>query len=82
MVKLNGLTRKSDNGSQLTNIGEYQRANISSLSSPGYKHHQEGQMNNWGDEIHTNVHQFPLLSGDFFQLILPLVKTNLWDVSQ
>jgi hypothetical protein len=82
MVKLNGLTRKLDDGSQLTNIGEYQQANVSSSSSPGSKHHQEGQMNNWGDEIHTNVHEFPLLSWDFFQLILPSAKDNLWDVSQ
>jgi hypothetical protein len=34
-------------------------------------------MNHHGNEMNTNVHEFPLLSRGFFKLILPLAKNNI-----
>ena len=50
--------------------------------SSGSTHHDAEQMKHRGDEIHTNLQQFPLRSRDFFDPIHPLAKANLQDLVQ
>ena len=77
MVKLNGSTRKSVVGLQRTFICEDLSPGVSSLSSSVSTHHQEEQKKHRGDEIHTNMDEFPLLSRGFDNPILPSAKANL-----
>ena len=54
----------------------------SSLLSSVSTHHQEEQMKHQGYEIHTNMHEFSLLSRGFFALNLPSAKANLCELVQ
>jgi len=39
-------------------------------------------MKHRGDDIHTNVHEFPLLSWGFFEPIPPSAKANMYEIDQ
>ena len=52
------------------------------MLSSGSTHHQEEEKKHRGDEIHTNVHECPLLSRVFFEPNLPSVKANLRELVQ
>jgi len=77
MVTLNGSTRKSFEELQPTLNGEDLGPEISSSVSSVSTYHQDEQKKHRGDEIHTNIHQFPLLCHGFFDPILPSAKANL-----
>ena len=40
-------------------------------------HHQQEQMKHRGDDIHSNMHEVPLLSCSFLEPILPSAQANL-----
>jgi len=77
MENLHGSTRKSIQVWQHTVIGEDPWPEVSSWLSSVSTCYQEEQTKHQGDEIHTNVHEFPLLSRCSFEPILPWAKTNL-----
>jgi hypothetical protein len=52
IVQFNGSTKSSCEGSQCTCIDEDRSGEVSSLSSSGFRHHQEELKKHGGDTIH------------------------------